>query len=596
MVDSANLPPAWARRAIWYQIVPERFCNGDPSNDPTMESQAGAHYGDPSPHWQVHRWTSDWYELAPYERAQGGDFWYHVFRRRYGGDLQGILDRLGYLEELGVNALYLTPVFQAPSLHKYDASTYHHVDPHFGPDPAGDLALIAREVPHDPATWHWTAADRLMLSLIAEVHRRGMRIIFDGVFNHMGRTSWALRDVAARQRGSAYRDWFRIASWDDAAAGTSFAYQGWAGHSSLPELAQDEHGPVAGPRDYIFAATRRWMAPHGRAAEGIDGWRLDVAGKVAAPFWRQWRALVRSINPDAYLTAEIIDELDRLPEMLQGDQFDAAMGYPFAFACHDFFFAGARACQAAELMDRLEAQRAALPAHVPPVMQNLFGSHDTARLASHAVNGEHLTYHRFDEYAQRQAKAQGPSWQARAPDARERELQLLFVLFQVTYVGAPMIYYGDEAGLWGANDPCCRKPMLWPELGYDDEVALADGTRRASPDPVGFDAALFHGYRERLALRRRLAALAEGEVRTLATTGRVLAFARTTATQTVIVALCAEDQGRELRLAVPAVATRWYDALADDRTITAQGELVIALAPRSGMVLWTELDLRDSLG
>lgn len=596
MVDPSSLPPAWARRAIWYQIVPERFCNGDPNNDPTVHSLAGSHYGDPSPHWQIHRWTSDWYELAPYERAQGGDFAYHVFRRRYGGDLQGILDKLDYLQELGVNALYLTPVFQAPSVHKYDAATYHHIDPHFGPDPAGDLALLAGEVPHDPSTWCWTSADRLMLALIAEVHRRGMRIIFDGVFNHMGRTSWALRDVAARQRSSPYRDWFRITSWDDPAAGTAFAYQGWAGHSSLPELRQDDQGPVAGPRDYIFAATRRWMAPHGNGADGIDGWRLDVAGKVAAPFWRQWRALVRSINPEAYLTAEIIDELDRLPEMLQGDQFDAAMGYPFAFACHDFFFAGARSCQAAELVARLDAQRAALPAHVSLVMQNLFGSHDTARLASHAVNGEHLTYHRFDEYSLRQARVGHPAWQPRAPNMRERELQLLFVLFQVTYVGAPMIYYGDEAGLWGANDPCCRKPMLWPELRYDDEIALADGTRRARPDPVAFDAALFRGYRERLALRRRLEALSEGDYRPLLVVGRALVFARATATQTVVVAINAEDEPRELRILVPAQAARWYDALAEDRVVLASGELPLSLPPRSGVVLWTDLELRGSPG
>ncbi|MDB4772919.1 alpha-amylase family glycosyl hydrolase, partial [Verrucomicrobiales bacterium] len=133
--------------------------------------------------WQVSPWTSDWYQLQPWEQDEH-DFYHHAQLRRYGGDLQGILDKLDYLKDLGVNALYLNPVFESPSLHKYGAACYHHVDKHYGPDPTGDLAIVATEDPADPATWKWTAADKLFLTLIEEVHRREMKIIIDGVFNH----------------------------------------------------------------------------------------------------------------------------------------------------------------------------------------------------------------------------------------------------------------------------------------------------------------------------------------------------------------------------------------------------------------------------
>lgn len=548
-----DFTPRWARHAIWYQIFPERFANGDPSNDPTVESLEGAYAGTPHPAWRVHEWTSDWYELAPYERAQGGDFRTHVFRRRYGGDLQGVMDKLDYLQELGVTALYLNPVFDAPSLHKYDGSSYHHVDPHFGPDPRGDRALIAEEVPDDPATWRWTSADRLLLALIAEVHRRGMHLILDGVFNHMGTRSWAFADVVKHQRASRYADWFKVSAWDDAAAGTRFTYEGWQGHLSLPELRQDDDGIVAGPRDYIFAATRRWMAPDGVVANGIDGWRLDVASWVRHGFWKKWRALVKSINPEAYVTGEIIDTIDVIRPYLQGDEFDAVMNYPFAHACHEFFFAerdGERSAASA-LARRLDEQAAAFPACVAPVMQNLFGSHDTARAASHAVNAERLSYGDFTTYAQA-ARADHPGFEVRAPTEEERGKHRLFVLFQMTAVGAPMIYYGDEAGMWGATDPCCRKPMVWPELRFADEATGVDGRPRAKPDAVAFDHGLFAHYQRLIALRRRLPALREGGMRWLhIDDGRgLLVFARETAAQRVIVAINRGGAAATVRLSL----------------------------------------------
>ena len=137
------------------------------------------------PGWQVSPWTSDWYRLQPWER-DGRGFYHHAQLRRYGGDLQGILQQLDYLQQLGVTALYLNPVFDSPSLHKYGVRYYHHIDRHFGPNPAGDGQLFAREDPADPATWQWSAADQLFLRLIDEVHQRDMKIVIDGVFNHVG--------------------------------------------------------------------------------------------------------------------------------------------------------------------------------------------------------------------------------------------------------------------------------------------------------------------------------------------------------------------------------------------------------------------------
>ncbi len=158
--------PEWAKEVVWYQIFPERFRNGDPSNDPQLIDIDGAYPHDIISPWQVHPWGSDWYKLQPYEQKNGKDIWFNLQRRRYGGDLQGIIDKLDYLKDLGITALYLNPVFTSPSSHKYDAVTFHHIDPNFGPDPEGDRKMIGMEIFDDPSTWVWTNADKLALRLI----------------------------------------------------------------------------------------------------------------------------------------------------------------------------------------------------------------------------------------------------------------------------------------------------------------------------------------------------------------------------------------------------------------------------------------------
>jgi cyclomaltodextrinase / maltogenic alpha-amylase / neopullulanase len=254
-----DFTPQWSKGIVWYQIFPERFRNGDPGNDPKAEDQRGAYPFDDTSAFQTHPWTSDWYALEPYEKRNGKNIWFNLQRRRYGGDIQGMIDKLDYLKSLGVEAIYTTPLFWSPSSHKYDALMYHHIDPTFGPDPEGDKKLIAAEDPLQPESWVWTKADLLALKLIDEVHRRKMRIIFDGVFNHVGIRNFAFQDLEKNQQASRFKDWFIVQSFRDSAKGTPFRYKGWFGVRTLPEFREDSTGIVSGPKQYIFNATKRWM-------------------------------------------------------------------------------------------------------------------------------------------------------------------------------------------------------------------------------------------------------------------------------------------------------------------------------------------------
>ncbi len=584
----ADFVPPWAKQAVWYQIFPERFWNGDPRHNPRLEDQRGAWPHDLTAPWQIHPWTSDWYALQPWEQQNQKGLWFNLLRRRYGGDLQGILDRLDYLRDLGVNALYLNPVFAAPSAHKYDGATYHHIDPTFGPDPDGDRRQMAAEQPADPATWVWTAADRQMLSLIQAVHRRGMRLIFDGVFNHVGINHWAFQDVAQRQQTSPYRDWFKVKAWDNPAAGTHFDYEGWWGVKELPEWKQDARGLVAGPKQYVFDCTRRWMDPDGDGdpGDGIDGWRLDVAFCVRHGFWKDWRQHVKAINPEAYLTAEIIEPPENNIPYLQGDEFDAVMNYNFAFACAEFFIEEKHRIGPAEFDHRLRTLREAYPPGVAYGMQNLFSSHDTNRLGSHIVNRRLGHYRDYSQYYGL-SKADNPAYDPRRPTAEALKIQKLLVLFQMTYVGAPMIYYGDEAGLWGANDPCCRKPMLWPDLAYADEATNPDGQPRARPDPVVFDHDLFRHYQALIRLRRQTPALQLGDYRPLLMdeARHLYAFERSLAGQRIVVILNNQPEAQPVTLTL-AGSPAWVDVLDGQRPCAAApGGLTLEMAGYGGRLL-----------
>jgi cyclomaltodextrinase len=177
--------PDWSKKAVWYQIFPERFWNGDPTNNPTLDDiKQGWPYLQPEG-WQTHLWNSDWYQLQPWELATGRGFYENAALRRYGGDLQGVLDRLPYLQELGINAIYFNPLFESPSHHKYDATMYHHIDNNFGPNPEKDKNIWQEEDPAEPSSWQWTSADSLFLVLIQACHQQHIKVIIDGVFNHV---------------------------------------------------------------------------------------------------------------------------------------------------------------------------------------------------------------------------------------------------------------------------------------------------------------------------------------------------------------------------------------------------------------------------
>jgi cyclomaltodextrinase len=508
--------PDWAKDAVWYQVFPERFRNGNRDNDPKIENLKGAYPHDITSPWQIHPWESDWYELQPYEKGNGKDIWFNLQRRRYGGDLQGVIDKLGYIKDLGINAIYLNPVFQAPSLHKYDGISFHHVDPNFGNNPEADRELISSESFDDPTTWKWTNADKLVLELIQKAHKLGIRVIFDGVFNHMGISSIPFRDVVENQEKSRFKNWFSIKSFENKEKGTKFEYEGWFGVKELPEIKEDENGIVAEPKKYIFDITKRWMDPNGdgNPADGIDGWRLDVAFCIKHPFWKDWRSHVKSINNEAYLTAEVIDPIDVIEPYLQGDEFDAVMNYNFGFACADFILAEKTRISASEFDEKLAELRSAFPGGVEYVQQNLFGSHDANRIGSHAMNADLGRYGNWGKWFNI-SRGSNDKYNTAKPTEQALKKQKLFAILQMTYVGAPMIYYGDEVGMWGANDPDCRKPMVWDDLKYQPEIYNPDGSKRSSPEEVKVNNDLLGHYKKLINIRNSHPSLRRGSYKTI---------------------------------------------------------------------------------
>ncbi|WKD51538.1 glycoside hydrolase family 13 protein [Microbulbifer spongiae] len=580
--------PQWAKKVVWYQIFPERFRNGDTNNDPAMKDILGADPQEPPKQWQVHPWGSDWYKLQAYEKANGEpELWKHLLRRRYGGDLQGVIDKLDYLKALGISAIYLNPVFDAPSLHKYDGASYHHVDPTFGPDPAGDRKLMATEDPLDPSTWVWTSADELALNLIDEAHKRDIRILFDGVFNHMGINSFAFQHLRQHQQASPYKDWFIVESFRDDKTGSKFKYSGWFGVDSLPEFREDENGLVKGPRDYVFAATERWMNPKGKGIEhGIDGWRLDVAFEVHHNFWKAWRSHVKSINPEAYLTAEIVDVPENVKPYFQGDEFDGEMNYNFAFTAAEFFFNPPDMNISVSALDRKLADlRELYPKGVAYVVQNLFGSHDSNRIGSHIVNRGIGNFRDWGNYFSRSQVTNNPGYVVRKPNEHEIQLQKLFAIFQMTYVGAPMIYYGDEVGMWGANDPDTRKPMIWPDIEYDDEVYLPDGSKR-SPDQVSVNTDLLRHYRNLIHIRNQNPALQLGDFQSVLIDDkrRLYGYHRVHQNNQVLVILNKGSQTNTISAEILGDST-WLDVLNCQKDNFDQRRGKIVIPAHDGLIL-----------
>lgn len=578
--------PNWVSDAVWYQIFPERFRNGDPTNDPPLRSQWYCWPHDTTGPWKVHPWTSDWYALQPWEEANGKGLNWNITRRRYGGDLQGVMEKIPYLKSLGINAIYFNPVFMAPSAHKYDAVLYHHIDPYLGPNPNKDLRLMAAENPSDPSTWQWTSADKLALRLIDSLHKVGIRVIFDGVFNHMGVGSFPFLDIEQSGAQSIYRDWFSIKQFPDAATGQKLEYDGWFGVKDLPEIREDEQGIVKGPKEYIFACTKRWMDPNGdgKPHDGIDGWRLDVAFCVKHAFWKDWRTHVKAINPEAYLTAEVIDSIPVLKPYLEGDEFDAVMNYNVGFLMADFFL-GSDPLKPSQFAAKLETLRNALGTD-PHWMMNLFDSHDTNRMASHIVNKNKVKYHEWGAYFNWSRALEHPDYLTRKPTAAERKIQRQMLAFMFSYLGSPMLYYGTEAGMWGANDPDCRKPMLWDDLAMEAELLDAQGKVHPPGDENRFDAELFTFCKKLISIRKTHRELRRGQIQVVLSDdkNRILGFRRSLDTMQVVAYFHTGTARQTLYVPSQAV-TRWRDLMTDKEYPTAKGTCTLSLEPGEFLLL-----------
>jgi neopullulanase len=506
--------PRWARDAVFYQIFPDRFA-------------ASERVPKPGP-------------MEPWDAPP-------TIRGYKGGDLLGIVERLDDLVELGITALYLTPIFTSASNHRYHTDDYFHVDPLLG----GDAAL--RE-------------------LLDEAHARDMRVVLDGVFNHCGRGFWPFHHVAEAGIHSPYLDWFhidrdRLASGrplvvypgpeqeaeirrlahggmtPGAASKRILGYEGWWGLPALPKLRVDH--PDA--RAYLLDVADHWLR------FGIDGWRLDVAEEIPGDYWEEFRERCRAVRPDAYLVAEIWTPK---PEWLTGRHFDALMDYPLAESIlgyaagdtlderlvgqHDEYRRYLVRRDGPSFAAELERLLRLYDPDVTAVMLNLLGSHDAPRMRT--VMGDSVDAVR------------------------------IATLLQMTLPGAPCIYYGDEIGMRGEQDPDNRRAYPW--------------------DRSRWDAGLRAYVRALIGLRKRHAAFRDGELAILGSAGGAFAMARRAAGERFLVATNADAIERRLDVRLPdgwgtAARVQAIDlpgVAPVEPTITPRG-LEVVLPPRSGVIL-----------
>jgi neopullulanase len=474
--------PDWVRDAIFYQIFPDRFARSLTVPKPSNLDEWGA---TPTPHGYQ------------------------------GGDLVGVVERLDYLSDLGINAIYFTPVFQSASNHRYHTHDYERVDPMLG----GNDALRR---------------------LVDAAHARGMKVVLDGVFNHASRGFFQFHDILENGQASAYLDWFTVHSFPLYAYDPEkpLGYGAWWGLPALPKF----NTKTPAVREFLWGIGRKWID------FGIDGWRLDVASEIDDDeFWREFRSRVRAGNPEAYIVGEVWADSRR---WLQGDMWDAVMNYLFTRACIAFFIGKEvdepelkRTCLFPAGTPGAESFRKAIDAllalyhpNISAVMLNLLDSHDMARF---------VTLARGDVSALR-----------------------LATLFQMTYPGAPSIYYGDEVGMAGGHDPLNRAAFRWDNTVWDRD--------------------LLHDFQRMIAFRRACPAVRRGSFRSLYAREDVHVHLRQLGDETVVVALNAARATR--RIDVPVGDALEEDALVGDvwghDTVRVQGGHLqgVRLDPRSGRV------------
>jgi glycosidase len=402
--------------------------------------------------------------------------------------------------------------------------------------------------------------------------------------------------VVAHQRNSRFADWYQIERFDDPATPDTneFGYRGWVGVPWLPEWRKvgrppgQTHGPiegnlVPGVRDLIFNVTRRWLDPNsdGDPSDGVDGFRLDVADVIPLGFWREYRQLVRSINPEAYLIGEVWWEEwpDRLWDpapWLKGDVFDAVMNYRWYTPTRSFFDSAPPYLTTSQYEAKLDSLRADIGLAQQRAMMNLTASHDTPRFSTSVFNR--------DRYKYKNSPRESPGYRIDRPDERTRQVQQQILVQQFTYIGAPHIWNGDEVGMWGADDPDDRKPMVWADLRYDDETADPVGHPRHR-DRVVPDTSLFRVYQELIALRQRhLRLFVDGTLNWLLADDRrgLLVYERVLGNQRAIVAFNVSD--RPQAISVGATGTYHLAFPVRGARTSANGKLSSRLAPKSSEV------------
>ncbi len=454
--------PDWAKGAVMYQIYVDRFCNGDPSND--VQTGEYSYIGK-----QVEK-VADWSEPP-----EGMDV-----RRFYGGDLQGILDKLDYLQDLGVEVIYMNPIFVSPSNHKYDCQDYDYIDPHYTviKEDGGEL-LPPGEMDNTKATKYikrvvskenLEASNEFFIHFVEEIHKRGMRVLLDGVFNHCGSfNKWLDRECiyegdsdyekgAYVSENSPYRNYFKFNNTHEWPY--NHYYDGWWGHDTLPKLSYETSQELY---DYIMGIARKWVSP----PYNVDGWRLDVAADLGLSsefnhkFWQDFRKNVKEANPNAVIYAEHYGDASM---WLLGNEWDSIMNYDTFMEPITWYLTGMEKHSdgyepellnnAKVFIDTLREKSCAFTGPAYLIAMNQLSNHDHSRFltrTNHQVG-------RVDELGS-EAAEEGVS------KAVFREA----IAMMMTWHGAPTIYYGDEAGVCGFTDPDSRRTYPW---GNEDQELI----------------------------------------------------------------------------------------------------------------------------
>lgn len=499
--------PAWAKDAVYYYIFPERFRNGDRGNDPKV----GVTLYQDKP-VEVH---ASWLD-KPYRpgAGDGSDQW--GSNDFFGGDIAGIIEKLDYIAGLGANTLYMTPLFKAASNHKYDTADYRQIDPAFG-------------------------RNEDFKRLVDEAAKRGIRVLPDASFNHSGSDSLYFdrfgkygTDGAFRggkiNPASPYASWYRFKPEE---SDPNKQYAGWTGVPDLPEL--DKSSPAY--RRFAGEITRLWLG------QGTAGWRMDVAPWVPDDFWREWRKTVKDMNPDAIAVAETWFDASKY---FLGDTFDSTMNYIFRNTALDY----ASGIRAGAIYHNIELIRESYPPQAFYALMNVLSTHDVARSL-------HYLGHTEGASAQEVALA--------------KQRYRLAIFFQMTFPGAPAIYYGDEVGMSGGDDPLNRMAYPWSDQGgMPDESMLAF-------------------VKQMTALRKQHAILRHGSIGApLHLDDNVIVLARKDGKREALTATNNATVSRTVTVRLPSgfTARRFADALdASAATVGADGKLTFTLAPLSGRLL-----------